>query len=150
MIEALEKLRNELKACQKTLARPRPTIAFALQKADEIQAEVERDYMRLPVDSDGVPIRIGDLLDAPEGEEYGVVEVVELTFDGEDWYFKGEVPLSFMGLAGYFNTAGWRHYRKPRTVEDVLREMISMTDQPLCEEDIQAFAAEIRELMQHD
>ena len=87
-----------------------------------IEEEIERDYMRLPVDADGVPIRIGDVLDPPKGsEEYGRLMVTELTYDGEDWYFKGEIPASFTGQAGYFNVIGFAHV-KSRTLEDVLNE----------------------------
>lgn len=34
--------------------------------AEEIEAEIGRDYMKLPVDADGVPIRPGDLLESTD------------------------------------------------------------------------------------
>ena len=35
---------------------------------DEVEREIERDYMRLPVDADGVPIRCGDIVDGGVGD----------------------------------------------------------------------------------
>ena len=127
--------------------------------ADEVDSELDERYIKRPLDADGVPIRVGDLLDAPEGEEYGVVEVVELTFDGDDWYFKGEALPSFMGQAGYFNVAGWRHCYKPRTVEDMLREFYAEYDAMVHSPDIPAtrnavvvakYADEIRGLIANE
>lgn len=118
-----------------------------------IEEEIERDYMRLPVDADGVPIRIGDVLDPPKGsEEYGRLMVTELTYDGEDWYFKGEIPASFTGQAGYFNVIGFAHV-KPRTLENVLVDMLEAaigysdahTDVALVA--VEKYADEIRELL---
>lgn len=127
-MDSVDKLREHLADCTQqagTDAHRFDTYWITKDAADamidEIEAEIERDYMRLPVDADGVPIRVGDLLKEPPGTDYGIVEVIELTYDGDDWYFKGEVPMSFMGLAGYFNTAGWTHYHAP-TVEDVLSD----------------------------
>lgn len=112
--------------------------------ADEIEAEIERDYMRLPVDADGVPIHVWDVLDPPKDcEEYGRLMVTELTYDGEDWYFKGEIPASFTGQAGYFNVIGFTH-AKPRTLEDVLR------DYKHGELTIEGTLSEIRELLGSD
>lgn len=94
-------------------------------RRDLENAIAERDacYMRLPVDADGVPIRVGDVLDPPKGsEEYGRLMVAELTYDGEDWYFKGEIPASFTGQAGYFNVLGFTHV-KPDTVESLLQRL---------------------------
>jgi len=55
-LESLDRLRDEIKhhliGCEQTW--------YAL--ADEIEREIERDFMRLPVDADGVPIHVGDEL----------------------------------------------------------------------------------------
>lgn len=91
-----------------------------LDAYDGLERDVEERYVKLPEDADGVPIRVGDVLDPPKGsEEYGRLIVTELTHDGEDWYFKGEIPASATGRAGYFNVIGFTHV-KPRTIEDVL------------------------------
>ncbi len=79
---------------------------------DEIEAEIERDYMRLPVDADGVPIHVGDVM-VDSKTSRTVVAVA---------------PKSFM-MAGYENGSFYRpglaknhHHVKPRTLEDVLIE----------------------------
>lgn len=91
--------------------------------AGSIEREIAERHMLLPVDADGVPIHVGDVLDPPKGsEEYGRLIVTELTYDGEDWYFKGEIPASFTGQAGYFNVLGFTHV-KPRKLTDVLCDL---------------------------
>lgn len=41
----------------------------ALRCAGEIEAEIEAEYMRLPTDMDGVPIRVGDKIVIPNGDK---------------------------------------------------------------------------------
>lgn len=124
--------------------------------ADEIEAEIAANYLELPVDANNEPIHVGDVLDPPKGsEEYGRLMVTELTYDGEDWYFKGEIPASFTGQAGYFNVIGFTH-AKPRTLEDVLVDMLEAavgysdahTDVSLVA--VEKYADEIRELLGGD
>ena len=65
----------------------------------------------LPVDGDGVPIRVGDTLDG-----YGkTIEVVELRHGRSGWLL-----ISRDGN-GYDDTFAFTHHHEP-TVEDVLRE----------------------------
>ena len=106
--------------------------------ADEIDDEIAERYMELPVDADGVPIRVGDAIEYSNGER-DVVRFITAN---------GSVPT--------FNERGWvaskcRHV-KPRTVEDVLRELadVARLDRAhdLDDGDIEGFAAEIRELME--
>ena len=72
----------------------------------------ERDgWVRLPVDADGVPIHVGDVLDG-----YGkTIEVVEMRYGRSGW-----VLISRDGN-GYADCAAFTHHHAP-TVEDVLRE----------------------------
>ena len=81
--------------------------------ADNIEAEVAERYVALPLDADGVPIRVGDdmetLMVGHEGD-HSLVEWVSLTASG--WDVDGEPPTNM------------RHYHEP-TVEDVLREMLA-------------------------
>ena len=117
--------------------------------ADEIEAEIADNYMRLPLDANNEPIHVGDVLDPPKGsEEYGRLMVTELTYDGEDWYFKGEIPASFTGQAGYFNVIGFAHV-KPRTLEDVIEGAINTAfDNEASVSDIAKKSAdEIREML---
>ena len=123
-LKALEKLRTAARNMAKgrNLENHEECNLFLII-ADEIEAEIAERYMLLPVDADDEPIRVGDVLDPPKGsEEYGRLMVTELGYDGEDWYFKGEIPASFTGQAGYFNVIGFTH-AKPRTLEDVLRDV---------------------------
>lgn len=85
--------------------------------ADDIQAEVDKYYMQLPLDADGVPIRVGDKVELIAN---GMVETVtgyetfglDKDTDETGWILTNETCL----LA---NSKGCRHV-KPRTVEDVL------------------------------
>lgn len=114
--------------------------------ADEIEAEIAERYMELPVDADGVPIRVYDKLIAYNKhfsvEGIGNGTVIYLAEDGE--------------LGELFNTAATIHV-KPRTLEDVLREFAE--DAVCCnqfgslyadEKRIAEYADEIRELLGGD
>ena len=75
--------------------------------ADRIEAELAERYVALPIDADGVPIRVGDEMACINNGEHCPVEYIVLTEDG--WEVDGESPASM------------RHYYTP-TVEDMLRE----------------------------
>ena len=87
-------------------------------------AMAEHGWVKLPVDADGVPIRVWDVLDPPaDCDDYVPLQVVRLTYDGyeDEWYFDGQAG-GFTGMVGKcMDVAGWTHHRVP-TVEDVLRE----------------------------
>ncbi|MBQ9020576.1 MAG: hypothetical protein IJ113_00975 [Eggerthellaceae bacterium] len=110
----------------------------ALDRAhsNEIEAEIEREWMRLPVDADGVPIRVGDTM--TDGVKRRVVLAVSAdSWQGDDSYY-GYSPTSF------------RHV-KPRTVEDVLAEFAGDVRNGKWSLDMeQRYADEIRELMGGD
>lgn len=79
--------------------------AFLCRFADEIEAA----YMKLPVDADGVPIRVGDEIEYPNGRR-DVVRFITIN---------DNLPT--------FNESGWiaskcRHV-KPDTVEDIIAEV---------------------------
>ena len=114
--------------------------------ASSIEAEIERDYMRLPVDADGVPIHVGD--EMVDSKTLRTVVAV--------------APKSFM-MAGYENGSFYRpglaknhHHVKPRTLEDVLVDMLedavgysdAHTDVSLVA--VEKYADEIRELLGGD
>lgn len=92
--------------CHKELMEGHPVIAADLEKAG---------WVRLPVDADGVPIRIGDVMVLQHEVKEKPDVVQTLTWDGEDWYFTSS--------EGFFNVCGWEHYHAP-TVEDILREIV--------------------------
>ena len=94
----------------------------AVEFADRLKAAVDKredvtlfgvDYTALPLDADGVPIHVGDVLDG-----YGkTIEVVEMRYGRSGW-----VLISRDGNA-YADTFAFTHHHAP-TVEDVLREML--------------------------
>ena len=83
--------------------------------ADEIQAEIESRYKRLPVDADGVPIRFGDTV--REVDDCVPMKVMSLTF------YEDCVDVNTCGM----NPKLLVHV-KPRTVEDVLEEFVDDRD----------------------
>lgn len=109
-----------------------------LDIADKIEAEIAERFMELPMDADGVPIRIGDTV--CEVDDRTPVKVMSLTF------YEDCVDVNVCGM----NPNLLRHV-KPRTVEDVLREFTEKYQ--CCISDngrsitLAKYAAEIRELL---
>ncbi|GEM_PF-2991955 len=91
--------------------------------ADEIEAEIAERFMELPVDAEGVPIRIGDLLVLQHEVKEKPSEVESITFDGQDWYFTSS--------DGFLNAAGFSHV-KPRTLESVLADLTNEVWEASC------------------
>lgn len=164
-IKAIEKLRSIWKQL------PAPTHSDELLLADmdacikAIEAEIAERYMELPVDADGVPIRLGDVMDGVG--MYDTLrdvtgEVIEIAFNATDsnecvpsvalqvWSEDGKSwrRVYIDQYAGVY-----RHHVKPRTLEDVLTDMcnevalqghqIGLTGHEIT----MKYAAEIRELM---
>lgn len=105
------------------------------------------DYVALPLDADGVPIHIGDVLNPPaDCDDYTPLQVVRLAYDGyeDEWFFDGEAG-GFCGMVGeHMDVAGWTHYHAP-TVEDVLREFADEVKRCCDTQDtIAEFAAKLR------
>ena len=59
-MESIKRLRDELQICETCGARP--TIAAMSAYADEIERELAERYVELPLDADGVPIHVGDVM----------------------------------------------------------------------------------------
>ena len=87
-----------------------------------LESNASNQYIKLPVDADGLPIRIGDAMVLQHETEEKPYVVQSFTWDGEDWYFTCD--------EGFFNACGWEHHHEP-TVEDVLREFAQCWDDPL-------------------
>ena len=110
---------------------------------DEIEAEIADNYMRLPLDADGEPIHVGDVMMDGKTPRYAVAVA----------------PESFM-MDGYETGSFYRpglaknhHHVKPRTLEDVLEDCINEFSHRCTEgkydtrPTVAKYADEIRELL---
>ena len=80
--------------------------------ADAIQAEVDERFIELPVDADGVPILLDDVVE-PDGDE--PFEVRALMLDASGWFVIERLGSNW--------AAKQVHHVKPRTLEDALADM---------------------------
>lgn len=92
----------------------------AIDRGDEM---AERGWVKLPVDADGVPIRVGDVM------EFSAFEIEKPVTHMVDGIGQG-VFFAWCGERGYqqHEAKRYRHYHEP-TVEDVLREMHAKLDE---------------------
>lgn len=104
-----------------------------LSIADEIEREIAEHYMELPVDADGVPIHVGDVVAAQDEQPF---EVRAFQLDELGWF-----AIERLGSQWHVNQL---HHVKPRTLFDVLAEVENG------ELSIDDAAAEIRELIRVD
>jgi hypothetical protein len=96
----------------------------------------EQGLMRLPVDADGEPIHVGDMMRWTDGAAFNVVGV------GNGVFFYNDCDGAWCTSA-----SDKTHYHKP-TVEDVLREFGDEVRQCCDTEDtIAEYAARLREVM---
>lgn len=122
--------------------------------ADEIEREIAERYMELPVDADGVPIRVGDEMES-DNERFVVCAVALGRVHRWDVHNIGELDR---GTVAYPPNS--LHHYKPRTLEDVLAEYRLEADRLFCDPSIGGedradalesldakYAAEIRKLM---
>lgn len=147
-MKALEKLRDRN---FKPSYHGEPTLELI---AAEIETEIKREYMRLPVDADGVPIQIGDSLYSDETKRQFMCRGMSLTLqsDSRKWW---TIECWFDGYSGtseYVSAKSCRHV-KPRTLEDILGDYVEAWDsKAITERDAQEitakYADEIRELME--
>lgn len=88
--------------------------------ADAIQSEIDERYMALPLDADGVPIHVGDLIEyrCIEGtyrlHAQGVYVYREGRCKGKKCVMNERLGIWFPELC---------YHVKPRTLEDVLRDV---------------------------
>ena len=122
---------------------------------DEIEQEIAERYMEMPVDADGVPIRVGDYLESEEydGRPFPCRGLnVEVCKSGKRW----TVCMSYDSYSGTseYTSARRCHHVKPRTIEDVLGEAVGelfnadiSTGSSEWDEVIAKYAEEIRGMM---
>ena len=127
-LESIEKLRNRVNPMM-------PLNAEII--AREIEREIAEKYMELPVDADGVTIRVGDEL---ENGEYRL-KVTDMSWDGHYWHvYHGSIAFALCDCT----------HVKPRTVEDVLVEFYGEFAKAKYGEDSEVlshYADELRDLI---
>lgn len=144
-IKAIEKLREFASECAGGLGGD-----FLSITAGEIEAEIAERYIKLPTDKNGNVIHVGDMVKHADG---GVYEVLGVDNDGTRQGVFINTGDSRYPIDSWC-ASGMELY-KPRTLEDVLTEMLDRnTDGVGYREfngDFQAFvshcADEIRELL---
>lgn len=115
-IKALEDLRELATGSHSYISNGR-----VLESVDEIEREVSERFMELPVDADGVPIRLGDkitLTDKPQRRVF-IVSAVGATKSGNPVFHGYEENGDH--LERHRVGVNTKH-AKPRTVEDVLTD----------------------------
>ncbi len=102
------------------------------ETGEDIVRDVRREWVRLPLDADGVPICVGDVL--TDGEYTFVVDELA-AFGGGSWSIRNEGKNAW-------KACDVTHHHKP-TVEDVLRELVAAyMDTPLDDSNDGEFFAE--------
>ena len=115
-MESIEKLRERIKhhliGCEQDW--------YVL--ADEIEREVAEKYMLLPVDADGVPIHVGDVLHTTEHDGHGNVNVDFIASGYTTEHSDGMGELMVMNdECTEFYVRNCRHV-KPDPVKELLEE----------------------------
>lgn len=111
--------------------------------AERIEQEVSERYMELPLDADGVPIRVGDVM------EFSAFEIEKPVTRMVDGIGQG-VFFAWCGERGYqqHEAKRYRHHHEP-TVEDVLWDMLDSLDlDPTSHVDTGAVVAEYAQRLQ--
>lgn len=84
----------------------------------------EMGLMRLPLDADGVTVRVGDVMEWLDGDTFEVVGI-----GGETLFYAENDSVDWTRVKGK------RHHHEP-TVEDVLRELMAEVSGPCYAEDV--------------
>jgi len=104
-IKALDELRGlRDEAASKMVDNPKWVCKRAEEIADRIEAEIAERFMELPVDAEGVPIHVGDELEGGFAVDY-------------------VAPHWVLSVGRGAKHDGSCHHVKPRTIEDVLRDV---------------------------
>ena len=104
-----------------------------MQFTDEQQRFIDEHYQLLPLDANGVPIRVGDVL--TDGEHTFVVGELAVFGDGS-WSIRNEDEDAWAAC-------DVTHHHEP-TVEDVLREFAYGLGVPVADSYVAATAAKLR------
>lgn len=147
-IEALEKLHGYADVKWDPWPEPRDHLHKML---DAIEAEIADRFMELPVDAEGVPIRIGDYLHSDETNRDFPCRGCSLTIlGGRKWWTIECCYDRYSGTSEYVSAKSCHHV-KPRTIGVVLKELEGMRGNGATYEDVVArcseLADELRELI---
>ena len=125
-MDSIDKLRRLVKSHEWVYDKHLNDLCAAI---DAIEREVA-DMMPLPLDADGVPIRVGDVM------EYTVTPHTKREVGGIG-------VECFYANASKFDARYYRHHHAP-TVEDVLREFAYGLGVPVADSYVAATAAKLR------
>ena len=138
MLESIEKLRGEIRDDLERTCGSSTSVRSerVLSSLDEIEREISSRYMLLPVDADGVPIRIGMRVINPYGEQF----IVDSLYINSNTCRVSEKYSEIKWLAD--------SCRIKRTVEDVLRKFAEEVNGCRDTSELLAkYTDELRELM---
>lgn len=111
--------------------------------AERIEQEVSERFMELPVDAGGMPIRVGDVVEAGF---YGTQEIAGVSGENSDFPYVFFFPDD--GTEAQWCEAQDCHHHAP-TVEDVLQDMLNSLDlDPTSHVDAGAVIAEYAQRLQ--
>ena len=163
-MKSIEELRKVLKSCtsEAGIEPDRFDTYWITAKAcdmliDEIEAEIAERYMELPVDADGVPIHMGDTVEGELVFDDATAKGTVTTYHIHDNDEPDTVYIKVDCGNGTWTIKELRikrcHHVKPRTLEDVLVDMLedavgysdAHTDVSLVA--VEKYADEIRELL---
>ena len=92
--------------------------------ADEIEAEIAERYMLLPVDADGVPIQIGDLLESSEINKQFMCRGMSLALQSNEKWWTVEWNYDhYYGTSEYVSAKSCRHVN-PDPLKELLDELV--------------------------
>ena len=115
-LESLEKLRDGIsRMVTANHFTPEDEMKFK-EIADAIQTEIDKRFMELPVDADGVPWTSMD--SKFDAVVEGVIELIMIAYSVKTgrWYLLDDAKMA--------HAANLCRHVKPRTVEDVLQELL--------------------------
>ena len=91
------------------------------ETGEDIVQDVRHEWVRLPVDADGVPIHVGDLMDNTHKDGFRAKRVIGICqHPDERWTVEVDE-----GRLRWHDAAKLRHHHEP-TVEDVLRDVVTL------------------------
>ena len=139
MLEALEKLRWFI---DDQFVVSGQAYLYGMAIVGSIQNEIDANYMRLPVDADGMSIHVGDSVNMEDSDKEFTVHLVG------DTCFRGQL-LGTGAMETHYSRC-CRHV-KPRTLEDVLADFAADVENDRNNiETARKYADEIRELLGGD